>query len=100
MAQPDLTPLLHAAIAAEIRRVRAGLEKLAEMFVADVHFATNYLEELQAFDQLIQHSDESAAVLDRLSGGAQPHDAVAAVRLEAVQDRLLAALGPALNQAA
>lgn len=100
MAQPDLTPLLHAAVAAEIRHVRAGLEKLAEMFVADVHFATNYLGELQAFDQLIQHSDESAAVLDRLSGGAQPHDAVAAVRLEAVQDRLRVALGPALDKAA
>ena len=95
MAQPDLTPLLHAAVAAEIRYVRAELEKLAEMFVADLHFAANYLEQLQAFDMLIQHTDESAAVLDRLSGGATPHDAVAPIRLEAVQGRLVAALAKA-----
>lgn len=101
MAQNDpLSLLLHAAVAAEMRHVRADLELMAEMFVADAHFVENYLEQLQAFDALIQHTDENAALLDRLGAGAAPHEAVSLVRLEAVQDRLRAALGTALDVAA
>lgn len=93
MAQTDpFSALLHTALAEEMRHVRVRLEQLAELFAADIHFARNYLDQLQAFDLLIQCTDESAAVLDRLGGGARPHDAIAPVRLTAVQDRLLAAL--------
>lgn len=95
-----LAPLLHAAVAAEMRHVRADLELLAEMFVADAHFVANYLEQLQMFDALIQHTDENAALLDRLGAGTESREAVSLVRLEAVQGRLSAALGPALDVAA
>ena len=93
MAHSDhLASHLHAAVAEEMRHVRLHLEQLAEMLVCDEHFATNYLEQLQTFDLLIQCTDESAAVLDRMAQGATSHDAIAPVRLSAVQDRLLSAL--------
>lgn len=93
MAPSDhLAPHLHTAVADEMRHVRLHLEQLAEMLISDEHFATKYLEQLQTFDLLIQCTDESAAVLDRMAGGATSHDAIAPVRLSAVQDRLLSAL--------
>ena len=92
MIHDALAASLHAAVAAELLHVREGLEQLAEMFVADEHFAENYLEQLQAFDLLIQHTDESAAILDRLGAGACPREAAAPVRLEAIHGRLHAAL--------
>ena len=95
-----LTPSLHAAVAEEMRLIRDLLEQLAAVLVCDPHFATHYLEQLQAFDLVIQCADESAAVLDRLSEGAHSHDAIAPVRLTAVQDRLRAALDRAVARAA
>ena len=101
MAHLDhLTPTLHAAVAEEIRHVRARLEQLAELLVGDEHFATNYLDQLQVFDLLIQCSDESAAVLDRMAQGARSHEAIAPVRLNLIQDRLRAALDAAELKAA
>jgi len=93
MAKTDpLASFLHSAVAEEMRHVRALLEQLAEVLASDEHFATHYLDELQTFDLMIQCTDESAAVLDRLSQGAHSHDAIAPVRLEAIQGRLRAAL--------
>lgn len=93
MAQTDhLSSHLHAAVAEEMRHVRLHLEELAEKLAGDEHFATKYLEQLQVFDLLIQCTDESAAVLDRMANGATSHDAIAPVRLTAVQDRLRSAL--------
>lgn len=88
----NLAPALNSAVAEEMRLIRSLLEELAEVLVADEHFATNYLDQLQRFDLLIQCTDESAAVLDRLAEGASSHDAIAPVRLTMVQDRLRAAL--------
>lgn len=96
MATTDaLASFLHAAVAEEMRHVRKLLEQLAEVLASDEHVATNYLEQLQTFDLMIQCTDESAAVLDRLAQGARSHEAIAPVRLEAVQDRLRAALDKA-----
>ena len=95
MATNHLAPTLNAAVAEEMRLVGALLERLAETLVADAHFAAHYLDHLQTFDLIIQCTDESAAVLDRLSKGACPHEAIAPVRLEAVQDRLRQALSKA-----
>lgn len=93
MAQPDpLAAHLHAAVAEEMRHVRLHLEQLAHKLVSDEHFATKYLDQFQIFDLLIQCTDESAAVLDRMAEGATSHDAIAPVRLTAVQDRLRSAL--------
>lgn len=90
-----LAPTLHAAVAEEMRLVGALLERLAETLVGDEHFATHYLDQLQTFDLIIQCADESAAVLERMARGARSHDAIAPVRLTAVQDRLRHALARA-----
>ena len=93
MATTDhLASFLHAAVAEELRHVRMMLEQLAETLASDEHFATHYLDQLQTFDLVIQCTDESAAVLDRMSQGVHSSDAIAPVRLEAVQGRLRAAL--------
>ncbi|MFV0623224.1 hypothetical protein ACBY01_04320 [Sphingomonas sp. ac-8] len=99
MATLDLlAPTLHAAVAGELRLIGALLERLAETLVGDEHFSAHYLDQLQTFDLIIQCADESASVLDRLSQGVDPYEAIAPVRLTAVQDRLRDAL--ALAQAA
>ena len=90
-----LAPTLHAAVADEMRLMASLLERLAETLIADEAFAARHIDELQTFDLVIQCADESAAVLDRLAQGVGAHDAVAPVRLTAVQDRLRHALGKA-----
>lgn len=83
---------LFNAIAAEIREVRALMESIADILVADEALAAAYLEQLQSFDLAIQRSDESAALLDRIAGGVAAAEAIRAVRLTYVQDKLAAAL--------
>jgi hypothetical protein len=88
---PSNGPLC-AALAVELRHVRASIERLAEVLVADEHFITHYLEQFQEFDLLAQYTDESASLLDRLAGGHDPDAAVGGVRLGVVQQRLRHAL--------
>lgn len=88
----QLLSSLQTALAEELRRLCASLERMAELLIGDAHFATSYVDQLQEFDLIVQCADESAAVLDRLAAGESPGGAVAPVRLTAVQDRLLAAL--------
>ncbi len=98
MAQPHPSlPIgpLHAALAVELRHVRASIEQLAETLVVDEHFTTHYLEQFQTFDLLAQYADESASLLDRLAIGHDPHEAVAGVRLGMVQERLRTAMAGA-----
>jgi hypothetical protein len=83
---------LCAAIATEIRDMRALIDGLATLLAADARFAMEYLEQFQLFDLLAQRADESAAVLDRIAAGQSAAEAVAPVRLTAVQTRLSAAL--------
>jgi hypothetical protein len=83
---------LYAAIAQEIRDVRAIIEGIADILVADEALVVAYIEQLQAFDLAIQRSDESADLLDRMAGGAKAADAIKHVRLTYVQDKLAAAL--------
>lgn len=90
-----LAPTLHAAVAEEMRLMAALMEQLAETLVGDEEIAARYLDQFQTFDLVIQCASESAAVLDRLAQGACPHDAIAPVRLTAVQDRLRDALSVA-----
>lgn len=96
MSVPGYDPfaaVLHQVMAREIREIREKLEVLAEVLVGDAHFAQCYLEQLQAFDYLVQHADECANLLDRIASGENSLEAVSHVRLGAVQDRLRAALG-------
>lgn len=83
---------LCAAVAEEIRGVRALIERLAETLVADERFAMDYLDQLQTFDLVIQHADESADLLERVAQGHSIADAIDRVRLRVVQDRLRAAV--------
>ncbi|WP_380874068.1 hypothetical protein [Sphingomonas sp. DBB INV C78] len=84
---------LCAAVADEIRGVRALIEQLAEILVADERFCMDYMDQLQSFDLVIQHADESADLLDRVAQGQAIPDAIDRVRLTVVQERLRAAIG-------
>jgi hypothetical protein len=96
MAQIDhLASSLYAAIANEIRDVRTVIERLADVLVADERLAMTYMEQLQAFDLVIQRADESADLLDRMASGSTSTDAVDKVRLSMVQDKLRSAMAPA-----
>ena len=79
---------LQAAIAAEIRDVRTQVEQLADVLVADPQFAERFLDQLQAFDLIVQHIEESACLLDRLSRGTNTYAALQSVRLEGLRARL------------
>jgi hypothetical protein len=87
-----LVGALHSAVAGELRHVRAMIEELAEVLVGDEHFVDRYLDKLQAFDLLVQCTEESAAVLDRLAAGACTRSAIAPVRLGQIHERLHSAL--------
>ena len=90
-----LASTLHSAIADEIREIRVLIEQLAEQLISDERLALAYVEQLQAFDLLVQRADESANLLDRIAGGSRVDDAIDAVRLTAVQERLRAAFAAA-----
>jgi enamine deaminase RidA (YjgF/YER057c/UK114 family) len=93
MLQHDhLLAPLQSAIAVELRHVRTQLEALADTLVSDVHFVAGYIDQLQAFDLLVQLTEESAALLDRVASGTPPKAAVEPVRLGIMQNRLVAAL--------
>lgn len=92
---PDPDSLLQAALAEELRRLRTLVEQVAELVIADAQLSVEHLEQLQNFDLIVQCAGESAAVLDRLALGATARDAIAPVRLTAIQDRLSAALDQA-----
>lgn len=84
---------LCAAVAEEIRHVRILIEGLATQLVSDERFVTEYLDALQAFDLIIQHMDESADLLGRVSEGHDIAGALSRIRLNAMQHRLNTALG-------
>lgn len=93
MAHIDrMTAPLFSAIAQEIREIRALMESIADILVADEALVMTYIEQLQSFDLAIQRSDESAAVLDRIAQGAHAADAIKGVRLTYVQVKMNAAL--------
>jgi hypothetical protein len=88
------SPLI-AAIAAELRDVRALIETLADVLVSDERFAMTYMEELQTFDLVIQRAGESADLLDWVAKGAPSSEAIDGVRLSMVQSKLRSALAAA-----
>ena len=88
----NLAVTLCAAVAEEIRDVRALIEALAEVLTADEYLAITYTEQLQTFDLLIQRAQEAADLLERVANGTRSLEAIEHVRLTLVQDRLRAAL--------
>lgn len=80
------------AIAGEMRVARELLEQLAGVLVSDERFVAEYLDQLQAFDLIVQHVDETADLLDRMAGGSNLGEALGQVRLNVMQERLRAAL--------
>lgn len=87
-----LSDMLHGIMAREIREIRERLESLAEVLVGDQHFVTHYLEQLQTFDYVIQHANECSDLLERIAEGEDSLNAIAHIRLGAVQERVRAAL--------
>jgi len=83
---------LLAAVAEELRAVRNQIEQLAGLLVSDARIVTDYMDQFQAFDLLAQSTDESANVIDRLAQGLPAEEAIAKVRLTAIQQRLSAAI--------
>jgi hypothetical protein len=83
---------LLTAVAGEIRAIRALVERTADLLVGDARFVADYMDQFQTFDLMAQCADESAGVLERLAQGMSGEDAVARVRLTAVQQRLTAAI--------
>lgn len=81
---------LCAALADEIRALGKLVECLADVIVGDIRFATDYMDQCQTFDLVVQHADESARLLDRIALGLPVADAIDHVRLTTVQDRLRA----------
>ncbi len=88
----DLATSLCAAVAEEIREVRALIESVADVLACDEYLALNYTEQLQSFDLMVQRAQEAADVLERMANGTCSTEAVEQVRLHVVQDRLRAAL--------
>ena len=84
----DLSSPLCAALAHEIRDVRALVETLSTVFLTDHALALRFVAELQAIDLIVQRADESARLLDRIAAGDCQDRAVDAVRLEDMQARL------------
>lgn len=84
---------LCSAVAEEMRVARRLLEDLAGVLVADENFVLKYIEQFQSFDLIMQHVDESAALLERFAKNQCLDDALDGVRLTAVQERLRATLG-------
>ncbi len=75
-------------MASEWREMRHHLEALAARLCVDEDFAARHVDSLQLFDALAQQADESAVLLDRLSGGMHSNDALDLVRLDIMQQRL------------
>lgn len=88
---PSVYPLC-TAMANELRDMRRQLEQLAERLCVDELFCARHIETLQHFDALTQQSEESALLLERLSGGMQSAEALALIRLGQLQQRLNDAL--------
>lgn len=88
----NLAVTLCAAVAVEIRDVRALIDSLAEVLASDEYLARTYTEQLQSFDLIAQRSEEAAVLLDSVAQGSCMVEAVEHVRLNMVQNRLRAAL--------
>lgn len=90
---PADAPSLLAALAAEIGDVRAGVDRMSTL-VSDLvrrlpaEDRAEALTDAQALDVLIQRLDAVAGVLHGLSDGQTSADAVSAVLLSDVADRL------------
>lgn len=92
MTKDEQSTLLCAALAREMRALGSVIDSLAGLLSGDEAFALTHLERLQDFDLLLQHVNESADLLERLSDGMHAHEALSRVRLERMQDRLRATL--------
>lgn len=75
-------------IAAELEGMAAATEQLAEALCSDDEVAQRCLPLLQQFDLLAQQQLELAGLIGRLGEGAGAEEAVRAIRLAALADRL------------
>lgn len=84
---------LFQTMAHEIADIRMLLQQLEEVLMTDEDVIMKHYKDLQQFDLIIQHVDESAKLLERLADGTCSHEAIANVRLGRLRGRLQAAVG-------
>ncbi len=89
------TQSICGALATELREVRDGLDALAAALIADELVALKHLGDLQNFDLFSQRIAETADLLDQVAAGICADLAVAGIRLERLQQRLLTELNAA-----
>jgi len=77
-----------AAVACELRAIRAEIEKLAMIMVSDRRLVRDHAHHMQSFDLIIQHAEECASLLERIAQGYRMSEALGGVRLAAMQRRL------------
>lgn len=79
---------LAPGIASELRAMAEATERLAVVLCEDERFVLNYLPLLQQFDLLAQQQAQLAALLLRLGEGMGGDQALAAVKLSSLADRI------------
>ena len=83
---------LCAALSEELRDTKGLMEQLADLLVADETLCEAYAVQLQAFDFIVQRTEESARLLDSLAAGTCSMETIEKVRLNHVQERIKLAL--------
>lgn len=86
---------LFLAVAQEIADIRLLLQNLEDVLMTDEDVIMKHYKDLQQFDLIIQHVDESAKLLERLADGTCSHEAIEGVRLGRLRGRLQSAVGTA-----
>jgi len=81
MGQEQFRQQLFLAMAEEIGAIRQLLQNLETVLVSDEDVILKHYQDLQQFDLIIQHVDESAKLLHRLADGTCSHEAIETVRL-------------------
>lgn len=76
------------AIARELSELAQGVEAVGALLLQDTELALRHPVELQAFDRLSQHSAELAALMRRLTQGVDTDEALAALRLHELEQRI------------
>ena len=81
MGQEQFRQQLFLAMAEEIGAIRQLLQNLETVLVSDEDVILKHYQDLQHFDLIIQHVEESAKLLHRLAEGTCSHEAIENVRL-------------------
>ncbi|WP_145206506.1 hypothetical protein [Sphingobium sp. B2] len=97
MTNENYRQQLFITMAQEIADIRQLLQNLEELLMTDEDVIMKHYKDLQQFDLIIQHVDESAKLLERLADGTCSDEAIASVRLGRLRGRLQSAVSAAIR---